>query len=204
MSISATLSRRTFLLSSVAIVGVAAVTWPRSRVVAAGTIVGTPGKVMIERFTDRGESLGVVEMDKVVRTEAEWKKLLASAPQPELTFVVTRQEGTEQAFTGPNWDNHSPGLYRCICCDNALYTNDTKFDSGTGWPSFWQPLSKQNVVERTDTTLGMTRTAISCALCDAHLGHVFNDGPKPTGLRYCMDGVAMRFIAWPAEGSDAA
>jgi peptide-methionine (R)-S-oxide reductase len=133
-----------------------------------------------------------------VKTEGEWKTQLASAPMGELAFVVTRQEGTEQAFTGPNFDNHSPGLYRCICCDNALYANDTKYDSGTGWPSFWQPLAKQNVVEITDKTFGTVRTAVSCALCDAHLGHVFDDGPQPTGLRYCMNGVAMRFIPWPA------
>ena len=206
MAIFPSPSRRAFLLSGAAVVGAAAFLSRRPRVLAAGepaTIAGALGRVSIERFTDDGKSLGVVEMEKVVKSEEEWRKVLAGAPDPQLAFVVTRQEGTERAFTGPNWDNHSPGLYRCICCDNALYTNDTKFDSGTGWPSFWQPLSKQNVVERSDTTLGMTRTAISCALCDAHLGHVFNDGPPPTGLRYCMDGVAMRFIAWPAEGRAA-
>ena len=206
MAIFPSPSRRAFLLSGAAVVGAAAFLARRPRVLAAGEpamIAGAPGRVSIERFTDDGKSLGVVEMEKVVKSEEEWRKVLAGAPDPQLAFVVTRQEGTERAFTGPNWDNHSPGLYRCICCDNALYTNDTKFDSGTGWPSFWQPLSKQNVVERSDTTLGMTRTAISCALCDAHLGHVFNDGPPPTGLRYCMDGVAMRFIAWPAEGRAA-
>ena len=198
MSIFSGSSRRTFLLAGAAVAGAAALSLRRSRVFAASTIEGKPGKVSIQRFTDRGKSIGVVEVDKVVKTEDEWRKLLAAVPQPDLAFEVTRQEGTEQAFTGPNWDNHSPGLYRCICCDNALYTNDTKFDSGTGWPSFWQPLAKENVVETTDSTLGMSRTAVSCALCDAHLGHVFNDGPKPTGLRYCMDGVAMRFIPWPA------
>jgi len=191
-------SRRLFLLSS-SIVAVAATVLARfSSVFAAETIVGKPGKVRIQRYTDLGKSIGIEEVDKVVKTEEEWRKQLAVAPQGDLAFVVTRQEGTEAPFTGPNWDNHSAGLYRCICCDNALYTNDTKFDSGTGWPSFWQPIAKENVVESTDTTLGMSRTAVSCALCDAHLGHVFDDGPKPTGLRYCMDGVAMRFIAWPA------
>ena len=195
---ASTSSRRTFLLTSAAALVGAGVLARFSGVFAAETIAGKPGKVSIHRFTDMGKSIGVEEVDKVVKTEDEWRKLLASAPQPELTFVVTRQEGTEQAFTGPNWDNHSPGLYRCICCDNALYTNDTKYDSGTGWPSFWQPIAKENVVEITDTSFGMTRIAVSCALCDAHLGHVFDDGPQPTGLRYCMDGVAMRFIAWPA------
>jgi peptide-methionine (R)-S-oxide reductase len=191
-------SRRLVLLSFSTVAVAVSVIARFPSVFAAETIVGKPGKVRIQRYTDLGKSIGIEEVDKVVKTEEEWRKQLAAAPQGDLAFVVTRQEGTEAPFTGPNWDNHSAGLYRCICCDNALYTNDTKFDSGTGWPSFWQPIAKENVVESTDTTLGMSRTAVSCALCDAHLGHVFDDGPKPTGLRYCMDGVAMRFIAWPA------
>ena len=101
------------------------------------------------------------------------------------------------AFTGPYWDNHAPGLYRCVACDTALFDSDTKFDSGTGWPSFYQPIASQNVVEIKDTSFGMTRTAVSCALCDSHLGHVFPDGPPPTGLRYCINGVALRYIARP-------
>jgi peptide-methionine (R)-S-oxide reductase len=195
MSMFANPSRRSFLLTSAAFVAGAGVLARYSGVFAAETIVGKPGKVKIQQFTDLGKSIGVVEVDKVVKTETEWKTLLASAPQPDLTFEVTRQEGTEYPFTGPNWDTHSPGLYRCICCDNALYTNDTKYDSGTGWPSFWQPIAKENVVQDVPQQGGYK---VSCALCDAHLGHVFNDGPKPTGLRYCMDGVAMRFIPWPA------
>jgi peptide-methionine (R)-S-oxide reductase len=195
MSMFANPSRRSFLLTSAAFVAGAGVLARYSGVFAAETIVGKPGKVKIQQFTDLGKSIGVVEVDKVVKTEAEWKTLLASAPQPDLTFEVTRQEGTEYPFTGPNWDTHSAGLYRCICCDNALYTNDTKYDSGTGWPSFWQPIAKENVVQDVPQQGGYK---VSCALCDAHLGHVFDDGPKPTGLRYCMDGVAMRFIPWPA------
>ena len=190
-------SRRQFLSQSAAVAVSIGVFVRFSVVLAAETIVGKPGKVRIHRFTDLGKDIGIEEVDKVVKSEEEWKMQLASAPQGDIAFVVTRQDGTEAAFSGPNWDNHSAGLYRCICCANALYANDTKFDSGTGWPSFWQPIAKENVVESSDTTIGMDRTAVSCALCDAHLGHVFNDGPKPTGLRYCMDGVAMRFIAWP-------
>ncbi len=190
------ISRRTFLLSTAAVVGVAGgAQLMRSGVLAAETIVSTPGKVRIQRFTDLGKSIGVEEVAKVVKTEAEWRAQLASAPQPEVTFNVTRQEGTEWAGTGPNSHNYSPGLYRCICCDNALYTNETKFDSGTGWPSFWRPIAAENVVQNVPDSGGFK---VSCTLCDAHLGHVFADGPPPTGLRYCMDGVAMRFIPWPA------
>ena len=190
-------SRRNFLLSAAVLAAGGGLLVNRFAR-AATTTVGQPGSVTLETFDDAGKSLGTATVPKVVKTEAEWKALLAKAPQPDLAFQVTRQEGTEQPFTGPNWDNHSAGLYRCICCDNALYTNDTKFDSGTGWPSFWQPIAKTNVVETKDTTFGMLRTKVACAECDAHLGHVFDDGPKPTGLRYCMDGVAMRFIARPA------
>jgi peptide-methionine (R)-S-oxide reductase len=112
-----------------------------------------------------------------------------------LAYEVTRAQGTEHPFSQPGYDKHAPGLYRCVCCDNALFDASTKFDSGTGWPSFWQPIAAENVHEISDRTLGMTRTEVQCALCDAHLGHVFDDGPKPTGLRYCMNTVALRFIA---------
>jgi len=192
-------SRRNVLLSAAVLAAGGGLLFNRlARAAASATTVGKPGNVTIETFDDAGKSLGTATVPKVVKTEAEWKAQLAKAPQPELTFQVTRQEGTEQPFSGPNWDNHSAGLYRCICCDNALYSNDTKFDSGTGWPSFWQPIAKTNVVEAEDSTFGMARTKVSCAECDAHLGHVFDDGPQPTGLRYCMDGVAMRFIPRPA------
>jgi len=186
-------SRRKFLLSTT-LFGVAGAGL-LSRLAAASegeTIVVKPGKVTIQRFTDLGKSIGKEEADKVINSEADWRKLLSP-----LAFEVTRQEGTETAFTGPYWDNHAAGLYRCICCDNALYLLNTKFDSGTGWPSFWQPIAKENVVETADNSFGMTRTKVSCALCEAHLGHVFDDGPQPTGLRYCMDGVALRFIPRP-------
>jgi peptide-methionine (R)-S-oxide reductase len=125
---------------------------------------------------------------KVEKSDAEWRAQLT----PE-QYKVTRQHGTERAFTGPNWDNKADGLYRCVCCDKPLFRSETKFESGTGWPSFYQPIEKGAVTEHVDKSWFATRTEIRCADCDAHLGHVFPDGPPPTGLRYCMNGVAMTF-----------
>lgn len=156
------------------------------------SFAGTPpanDQVTIMRFSDNGKPLGRVTMAKV-RRDAEWKKRLSP-----LAYRVTREQDTERAFSVPGHDRHEPGLYRCICCDNALFDARTKYDSGTGWPSFWQPIAPENVRNVTDHLFGMTRTEVQCTLCDAHLGHVFNDGPKPTGLRYCMNTVAMRFVA---------
>lgn len=145
--------------------------------------------VTIVQFSASGARGEIQQVEKVVKSDAEWRRLL-----PAIAYEVARREGTERPFTGATWNSHERGIYRCVCCDTALFDSETKFESGTGWPSFWQPLDRRNVTERADLSLGMERTAVECKRCDAHLGHVFDDGPRPTGLRYCMNSAAMTFV----------
>jgi peptide-methionine (R)-S-oxide reductase len=184
--------RRTFLLTSASALAGAAL-WslhkPTAMVAAAHGTPDQPGTVTIVQFSDEGKKLKKVHVPKVVKSEAEWKQQLSPN-----AFDITRHADTELAFTGQYWNLHEKGLFRCICCDNALFSSDTKFESGTGWPSFWAPVAEENVRRDQDNTFGMARTAVSCTLCDAHLGHVFEDGPRPTGLRYCMNSASLRFV----------
>ena len=135
------------------------------------------------------KSTGSKGIKKVIKTDAEWKKILT----PE-QYEVTRHKGTERPFTSQLNENHEQGIFECVACELPLFSSKNKFDSGTGWPSFWAPISKENVQEQTDRSLSEVRTEVLCARCDSHIGHVFDDGPEPTGLRYCMNGVALKFV----------
>ena len=168
------MNRRRFLAASLAF--------------AAASTLRADNSVTIIQFSPDGKRIGKTTVPRVIKSEAEWQKQLTP-----ISYQVTRHAGTERAYTGSTWDLHDRGIFRCICCDTALFSSDTKFDSGTGWPSFWQPIAKENVRESNDLSLGVLRTAVNCRLCDAHLGHVFDDGPQPTGLRYCMNSVSLKF-----------
>jgi peptide-methionine (R)-S-oxide reductase len=182
------MTRRTLLIAGgAAVAGIALKL--RKGIETAEAKENVPKQVKIVQFSDTGQREDIVTLPVVIKTDAEWKHQLS----PD-SFEVTRRAATERPYSGEYWNNHNKGLYRCICCGTALFSSETKFESGTGWPSFWQPIAKENVHESTDFSLGMIRTAVSCRLCDAHLGHVFDDGPKPTGLRYCMNSLSLRFV----------
>src|SRR6202790_1899482 len=186
------LNRRKFLTNSVAaITGGSLLAWLGSPVPAPAKAKSSDDKdtVTVIRFSDSGQKIGPERVKKVHKTEDEWKQQLSP-----LQYQVTRQEGTERAFSG-QYDIHDKGLYRCICCDNALFSSETKFDSGTGWPSFWAPIAPENVRTSRSISYGMVRNAGSCIECRAHLGHLFDDGPEPTRLRYCMNSASLRFVS---------
>jgi peptide-methionine (R)-S-oxide reductase len=182
-------TRRALLAMPVAFAGLAAATWPKERPVPDAKENGTGKKVKLVLFSDDGKREGVVELQQIKKSDDEWRKQL----EPD-EFAITRKAATERAFTGRYWDNHERGIYRCVCCGTAVFSSSTKFESGTGWPSFWEPIARENVRERSDSSIGMSRTEVLCTKCDAHLGHVFDDGPPPTHLRYCMNSMAMIFI----------
>jgi methionine-R-sulfoxide reductase len=144
--------------------------------------------VSVKVFNDKGELIGPISTPRVVKTDAEWQRQLT----PE-QYKIARNKGTEAPFCGTLLDNHQDGVYACVCCGLPLFSSDSKFNSGTGWPSFFQPVARENVIEHADDSLGMRRTEILCARCDCHLGHVFEDGPRPTGLRFCVNSDSLTF-----------
>jgi peptide-methionine (R)-S-oxide reductase len=186
------LGRRAFIVSAATAVSGAGFWLLRKTYLTEPQMVdasGAPANVTIVEFAANGKKTGKVTVPRIVKTDAEWKQQLSP-----ISYRVTRHAGTERAYSGDTWNLHDTGIFRCVCCDTALFSSETKFESGTGWPSFWQPIARENVVETSDSSLGMDRIAVSCRRCDAHLGHVFDDGPRPTGLRYCMNSAAMRFV----------
>jgi peptide-methionine (R)-S-oxide reductase len=184
-------------IAPVALAGAVAI-WLRRDSRAAANNDG--GEVTIVPFDDAGKKLPAARVKKVIHSEGEWRKLLSSEQ-----FYVTRHGATDTAFTGTYYEIHDAGLFRCICCGTALFSLDAKFDSGTGWPSFWAPIAEENIRRHSDVSFGMARVEVLCTRCDAHLGHVFDDGPPPTNLRYCINESSLRFIrergSWQTKAS---
>ena len=180
--------RRALLIAPLAFAGLLAVSSRKGRD-AEASAGDSNGEVAIVEFDDAGERKGTVRLKKVVHSDSEWRRQLSNEQ-----FYVTRRANTDTPFTGTYYQLHKSGLFRCICCGTALFSSETKFDSGTGWPSFWAPLAEENIRTRKDLSLLLERVEVRCTRCDAHLGHLFDDGPPPTGLRYCMNESSLHFV----------
>jgi peptide-methionine (R)-S-oxide reductase len=180
--------RRALLITPFAFAGIYAIA-SRKGATKGSPDAASSQEVDVIQFDDAGQRIGPAHVKLIVKSDSEWRKILTSGQ-----FYVTRRESTDTPYTGTYYKMHDPGLFRCVCCANAVFSSETKFDSGTGWPSFWQPIARENVSERHDSSMLMDRIEVHCTLCLAHLGHVFDDGPPPTGLRYCLDESSLRFV----------
>jgi peptide-methionine (R)-S-oxide reductase len=183
--------RRALLIMPLAFAGLAASFYPREREIPEAAEDGNGPEVRLALFSRNGKCEGFFGIRKLVRSDGDWRQELTAEE-----YAITRRKATEFAFANRYWNNHAPGMYRCICCGSALFRSQDKFDSGTGWPSFSAPVAENNIYTEADSTLSLNRVEVLCRKCDAHLGHVFEDGPPPSGLRYCLNSGSLRFVKY--------